>query len=162
MKYMKRGSQKDDVVLTPHTLAQKIISHLNPQGVVLDPCRGEGAFDHPLVTDWCEITEGRDFLQWRGHADWIIGNPPWSQYNAFNQHALQHADNIAWLYHLPGLLTKRRLLDAKESGHVLTELILIDTPPKPWPQSGFQVAVGVWRRLHNVQSNTIAWMDWRE
>ena len=54
--------------MTPEYLAKEIIEHFNPTGRILDPCRGEGAFydnypegDH----DWCELGEGRDFLQYQ-------------------------------------------------------------------------------------------------
>jgi hypothetical protein len=157
MKFMKRGSQKSDIVLTPTDLAQRIINHVRPSGRVLDPCRGEGAFDHLLVTDWCEISEDKDFFQWGERVDWIIGNPPWSQFGDFNRHALDTADNVVWLYHIPGLLTKRRIKDATDRGFNLREIILIDTPPDPWPQSGFQVAVAWWSRT----ADRMTWTDWR-
>lgn len=158
MKYMKRGSGNCDRVFTPHPLAQRIMETFKPSGSVLDPCRGEGAFDHPLVTDWCEIEQGRDFFLWGEDVDWIIGNPPWSLFSDFNRHALDHADNVVWLYHLAGLLTKRRIKDATDRGFSLRRLILIDTPPPPWPQSGFQVAVAHWSR----QKGPLIWEDWRE
>ena len=155
---MKARSQKDDVVYTPKEVAQRIIEHLQPSGIVMDPCRGGGAFDHPLVTHSCEIQDGTDFLQWDGRADWIIGNPPWSQFNEFNCHALDRCNAVAWLYHIPGLLTRRRMRDASRRGFFLDEIILLDTPPPPWPQSGFQVAVAVWRRGGPVGG--IRWTDW--
>jgi len=154
---MKRGSGVCDRVYTPRELALRLVRHFNPRGVVLDPCRGEGAFDGPLVTDWCEIEEGRDFFSWGGHADWIIGNPPWSLFSDFNRHALERGDNVVWLYHLAGHLTKRRIKDATDRGFSLRQLVLVDTPPEPWPQSGFQVAAAHWSR----EKGPLIWEDWR-
>jgi hypothetical protein len=157
MKFMKAGSQHSDVVYTPVPLAQRLVEHFNPTGRVLDACRGGGAFDHPSVTDWCEIAEGRDFLKCNESWDWIISNPPWSEFNLFNRHALAHSDNVVWLYHLPGLLTNRRLRDGDKQ-HWLREIILIDAPPPPWPQSGFQVAAAWWSKTEGPMQ----WTDWRK
>ena len=63
-----KNTPEKDIVMTPEYLAKEIIEHFNPTGRILDPCRGEGAFydnypegDH----DWCELGEGRDFLQYQ-------------------------------------------------------------------------------------------------
>jgi hypothetical protein len=155
---MTKGSGVNDVVYTPRELALQIVEHFGPQGKVLDPCRGRGEWDHPLINKWCEISEGVDFFDWKENVDWIIGNPPWSIFTPFSEHALSLADNVVWLYHIPGLLTKRRIKDATKWGHTLKELIMIDTPQSPWPQSGFQVAVGHWSRGNGKMKLT----DWRK
>ena len=58
---------KNDVVFTPDWLAEKICSMFNIQGLVLEPCKGEGAFLKylPLNTEWCEIAEGRNFFDYK-------------------------------------------------------------------------------------------------
>ena len=59
----------NDVVYTPREIARQMIAFYTGDLVrefVLDPCRGDGAFydQYPnyCQKEWCEITEGRDFL----------------------------------------------------------------------------------------------------
>ena len=47
--------------------------------------------------DWCEITEGRDFLKYDKKADWIITNPPYSIYDNFLEHCFEVSDNVVLL-----------------------------------------------------------------
>jgi len=56
----------NDLVYTKSTLAKRLISFFHPTGRILDPCRGNGAFydNLPETRDWCEIRDGRDFLEW--------------------------------------------------------------------------------------------------
>ena len=35
---------------------------------------------------------------------------------------------------------KARFRDMQEAGFMIREIALVDTPPEPWPQSGFQLA----------------------
>ena len=46
----KNASEKD-IVMTPVYLAKNIIEHFEPTGLILDPCRGEGAFYDNY--NWC-------------------------------------------------------------------------------------------------------------
>lgn len=142
-----------DWVMTPPSLALSIINHYQPYGKVLDPCRGEGAFYnqfavYPSVnsTDWCEITEGHDFLirefttdTESVHYDWIVSNPPWSQIRPFTLKAMEVADNIVWLCLVNAFWMKARLRDMDERGFAVKEILLLDTPPHPWPGTGFQL-----------------------
>lgn len=63
-----------DVHFTDTALARRIVEHFAPAGRCLEPFKGEGAFlNHlPAGTEFCEITEGRDFFEHRTHADWIL------------------------------------------------------------------------------------------
>ena len=139
-----------DLVMTPPELAAAVIGHFAGRmtGMVLDPARGQGAFYDRFPThlerDWCEITEGRDFLDWREPVDWVMTNPPWSRLRDFTRHAMRIAPNVVWLAPLTNLTTKARLRDLDEAGFGIAELVLIDTP-KDWPQSGFQL-VAAWLR----------------
>jgi hypothetical protein len=52
----------NDRIYTPPFLAKLIIEHFKPQGKILEPCRGKGAFSDLMPgCDWCEIDEGKDF-----------------------------------------------------------------------------------------------------
>ena len=81
-------STKQDVVMTPYHTAKWIVEHFEPQGKMLEPCRGEGAFytamqEYNDDVDWCEISEGKDFFDYNGKVDWIITNPPYSIFDDF-------------------------------------------------------------------------------
>jgi len=88
-----------DIVYTPDWLAKKMCSLLDISGDVLEPCKGQGVFLKylPKNTEWCEITEGRDFYDYKKKVDWIVTNPPYSDFNRFLEHAIKLADNIAIL-----------------------------------------------------------------
>ena len=87
-----------DVVYTPDAIATGIIDWLKPAGKCLDPCKGDGSFyNHLPNSDWCEISEGRDFFDYTKHVDWIIGNPPYSQFEKWLEHSFEIADNVAYI-----------------------------------------------------------------
>jgi len=89
----------NDVVFTPRWLAEDIVSMFPIEGKVLEPCKGEGAFMEylPEDTDWCEISEGRNFYEYDKKVDWIVTNPPYSDFNRFLDHAFSLADNVVLL-----------------------------------------------------------------
>ena len=86
----------NDVVFTPDWLAKLICSMFPISGKVLEPCKGEGVFLKylPADADWCEITEGRNYYDYNKQVDWIVTNPPYSDYNRFLEHSFNIAENI--------------------------------------------------------------------
>lgn len=142
-----------DLVMTPAPLAGAIITQFSEQlyGSILDPAHGQGAFfdQFPanLSHDWCELAEGRDFLEWKRPIDWIMTNPPWSRPRDFTRHAMTVTDNIVWLAPVVNMTTKARLRDLDEFGFGIAGLLLIDTP-KSWPQSRFQLAAAHFQKGH--------------
>jgi len=137
-----KNRPKADIVMTPVYLAKNIIEHYKPTGFILDPCRGEGAFYDNYDTDnkdWCEIDEGKDFLEYNKKVDWIITNPPWSKMRIFLEHGMRIADNIVYLTTINHYTTKRRIRDMKENGFGIKEFYCVNTPKKPWQGSGFQL-----------------------
>lgn len=143
------GCNRNDLVFTPKELAKKIIDHFEPDGIVLDPSRGEGAFTEMLELysnenpgriksiDWCEITQGRDFFDYDRKVDWIVTNPPWSKARDFMTHGFEVADNVVYLITINHVFTKARLRGMRESGFGIREIFCFDTPPN-FPSSGFQ------------------------
>jgi hypothetical protein len=89
----------NDVVFTPEWLTEKICSMFEISGKVLEPCKGEGAFLKflPKDTDWCEITEGRNFFDYNKKVDWIVTNPPYSDFNRFLTHCFNLSENVVLL-----------------------------------------------------------------
>lgn len=89
----------NDVVFTPDDIAKKICELFPIKNRVLEPCKGEGAFLKflPQDTDWCEITEGRNFYDYGQRVDWLVTNPPYSDFNRFLTHSFELAENIVLL-----------------------------------------------------------------
>ena len=61
----KTNNPSKDIVMTPPRLAEAIVGYFKPTGIVLDPCRGDGAFfnafPNHVEAEWCEIPRGPGF-----------------------------------------------------------------------------------------------------
>lgn len=137
-----KNRPEQDIVYTPRDLALDIIEHYNPNGVILDPSCGAGAFfDQFPGSDnaWCELDKGRDFFDHHDKCDWIITNPPWSMMRRFLIHGMEISDNIVYLTSMNHYMTKARLRDMRAAHFGIKEFYCFDTP-KSFPQSGFQLA----------------------
>lgn len=90
---------KNDVVFTPEPIAKQICDMFPIQGKILEPCKGDGAFLKylPENTEWCEIAEGRNFYDYNEKVDWLVTNPPYSDFNRFLEHSFNLAENIVLL-----------------------------------------------------------------
>lgn len=88
-----------DIVYTPREITRQIIKFLAPTGLCLDPCKGDGAFyDYlPEPKEYCELQEGKNFFDYNTPVDWIITNPPYSNYKEFSDHAFKLANNVSFL-----------------------------------------------------------------
>lgn len=91
-------SKPNDVVFTPLSLAQQMIemADIQPTDWVLDPSRGGGVFYDNLPSchrAYCEITEGKDFFDWKSPVDVVIGNPPFSLWTKWLNHTLSICQN---------------------------------------------------------------------
>lgn len=136
-----RNYKSDDVVMTPEELAIKLINHFKPQGKGLEPCRGTGNIWRNLDNaDWCEISEDKDFFDYKEQVDYIFTNPPWSQIRKFLQHSYELANDVYMLFTINHLWTKARLKDMRDAGFGIKEICIFDTPSN-FPQLGFQVGM---------------------
>jgi hypothetical protein len=150
-----RNYISNDCIQTPINLALDILNHFKPTGTLLEPCKGDGNFiqayeNYNLMIQlegkegikwaWCEITEGKDFFDFKEKVDWIITNPPWSQVRKFLQHGLEISNNICFLITINHLWTKARLRDIKNAGFGIKEICMIETPDN-FPQLGFQIGM---------------------
>jgi len=88
-----------DIVYTPDYVSKQIINFLNPKGICLDPCKGDGAFYKylPKGLDYCEIREGKDFFNYNKKVNWVIGNPPYSIFEEFLRKGFEISDNVSYL-----------------------------------------------------------------
>ena len=115
MRLIPTNTKRNDVVMTPEYITKQLVEHFRPEGIILEPCKGEGAFMKylPEDTKWCEITEGKDFFQFNEKVDWIITNPPYSKMRKFIQHSMEVSDNIVFLTTINHLWLKARLKKKK-------------------------------------------------
>lgn len=102
-----------DVVYTPRNVSKHIVDFLKPNGNILDPCKGDGAFFDfmPAGSKYCELEEGSDFLQFNEQMDWIIGNPPYSIFEEFLQHSFRISDNVSFLVPTNKVFQRQIIMD---------------------------------------------------
>ena len=141
----------DDCVATPDSLARAIVQHFMPSGRVLDPCKGGGAFLRAFpkhcVREWCELREGRDFLQVVGqHWDWVISNPPYSKFREFLVKAMKIGDNVVFLSLTNAWFIRARQADIQHAKFGLVELLEVPVPKPPFPQFGMCLTAAWLRR----------------
>jgi hypothetical protein len=150
----KSRKNYSDLWMTPPDLAQRIVDHFSPSGLCLEPARGEGAFYNafPGQKDWCELTDGRDFLDHTGQAEWIITNPPWSILRKFLNKAFSVANNVVLLVPVYHAFTSARYRDMLKAGFGIKEICFVD-PPKNFPVMGFMLAAIHWERNYNGPIN---------
>jgi len=159
-----RNYKSNDIIMTPLYLTRQLVNHLNPKESILEPCKGSGNFikafkeyNKELEINWCEITEGVNFLEYEKQHNWIITNPPWSQIRVFLNKSMELSNNVCFLMTINHLWTKARLRDIKEKGFGIKEIIIFDTPIN-FPQLGFQVGM-VW--LQKNYNGDIKFIDMR-
>lgn len=102
-----------DVHFTDRVVARQVIDYFQPQGRVLEPFKGDGAFYEALPpgTQWCELSEGRDFFDWQEPVDWIVTNPPFSNLTEVMAHAFRLAENTVFLVPLSKVYSSSPRLD---------------------------------------------------
>lgn len=151
---MRTRRTKNDIVYTSKNFAAKVIDYFSPHGTCLEPCAGDGAFydSLPEPKDYCELQEGKDFLDYKEKVDWIITNPPWSSksYRAVAGHAFELAEHVVFLVRLHNAFgTYARHNDWKQHGHGLKEIIIckwqeaFDNTKSP---EGFALCVVHWQK----------------
>jgi len=119
----------NDVFLTPLPVVLKAIemSNITPDMTVLDPCKGTGNFYNnlpPCKKDWAEITEGKDFFDFKERVNLIIGNPPFSIWNKWLEHTISITDKFCYIMGQQNL-TDRRLHFLHANGWGLTKMYLL-------------------------------------
>ena len=136
-----RNYNSNDCVMTPKYLAKALVKYFNPNGKILEPCKGTGNFLKylPKNTKWCEIEEEKDFFDFNEKVDWIITNPPWSQIRKFLQHSLKISENICFLFTINHLWTRARLRDIINNNFGIKEILIFDC--NELNNSGFQLGM---------------------
>lgn len=95
----KPSHLRGDDVYTPDWVAEDMVRYFRPEGIILEPCKGDGVFLRylPFDVQWCEIKEGKDFFQFSSRVDWVISNPPYSKTREWFRHSYKIAANLLYL-----------------------------------------------------------------
>ncbi|WP_431129659.1 hypothetical protein [Flagellimonas flava] len=106
-------TREADVVYTPRHVSKWIIDFVKPEGICLDPCKGDGAFYDflPAGKEFCELDDGKDFFDFKKKCDWIIGNPPYSIFKEFLEHSFNIADNVSYLVPTNKVFQRQVIMD---------------------------------------------------
>lgn len=164
-----------DVHYTPRTVAKEIIDafegYMKKGDVVLEPAAGDGAFlsQFPqfVKTDWCEISQGKDFFDYTSSVDWIITNPPYSLLTRWMNHCWSLSGHVVLLLPLEKVfasgarvrgwvnagfgihtiycLPSNRMKEAERHNHV-------GAGGKPWCAVYFQKAYHGYTHWLNIQA----------
>jgi hypothetical protein len=107
----ERKKTPNDLVMTNPETAKWIVDYFKPEGLTLDPCMGDGAFYDAFDCDkdWCEITKGKDFLNYNRKVDWIITNPPFSIFDTFLLKSFEVAANVVFFCPLTKVFKGKKL-----------------------------------------------------
>lgn len=125
------------MVMTNPEMAKYLLSRIDfvKGDIVLEPCRGEGAFYNNFPSNverkYCEINEGKDFLEYNEEVDYTISNPPFvprKLFWSFHQKSMKITrKKIYWLINLYSLnvFTPKRLEEMKEEGWYITSFHIV-------------------------------------
>ena len=149
MKSWPSKYSSNDCVETPLELARALVEHFHPNGVVLEPCSGEGNFLKFLPGAlWCEIKRGRNFFDFDKHVNYIFTNPPFSEFGKFLEHSLKVSDNICFLMSVSRLWTKSRIRLIEKNNFGIREILLFNGP-RDFDVFGFQLGM-IWLKRDYV------------
>jgi hypothetical protein len=137
-----------DNVQTPIKIAYMIIEHYNPNGLILEPCKGIGNIYNllPNPKKWCEIKEGKDFFDFKEKVEWIITNPPYSIYDIFLEHCFEVSDNVVLLVPIAKAFKSMKIENLVDIYGGLKEIWLIGSGTKCGFAFGFPTGCLYYKR----------------
>ncbi len=159
----------------PDHLCRRSFGYLNktygPLGFILAPFDGDGAFsrwfpgERGVHWEAGDLQLGSNFLHWRQHVPWCLGNPPWRVEKrrgclALIEHGYKIADNLALVLpvrHALGL--RARIALAKKYGFGACNLILLPRFPTEhgFGESGNCIALVHWERGYHGKLRVVDW-----
>lgn len=157
-KVLAKGANNNfnDRVYTPNDIVKDILEWVKPNGTILEPFKGDGAFYDELVktgniVDWTEIDLGRDFFEVDKHYDYIITNPPYSIFTQVLEHSFKIADNVIMLIPHNKIFTSDKRLDMIEKFGTFTYKRF--KVPKEWTAK-FPIGA-YWFKKHKINDNCL-------
>lgn len=159
----KCRTQPNDIVYTPKKLAKMIINYYKPKGNILEPCRGEGAFYRhlPKGSQYCEISEGLNFFEFKDKVDWIITNPPFSKLTAFMEHSFKLSNNIVFLINIAALFSTKRIRIIEDYKCRIKEILIVKQP-ETFPQTGRVPGAVYFKKNYSGHTKISYASNWRE
>ena len=133
---IKKREKPNDIFMTPPPLVIthiEYIKHLiQPTDKILEPFSGSGNYLKKIIETWpenevdnCEITLGKDFLEYEKEVDVIISNPPYSIIDDILKKSVELKPRvISYLIALHNL-TPRRIEKLNDEGYILHSLKMI-------------------------------------
>ena len=157
---MKINNPKD-IVYTDIQVSKKIIMFLNPKGKCLDPCKGNGAFYNYLSegSEYCEITEGIDFLQYNKKVDWVIGNPPYSIFIDFLKKSFEIADNVSYLLPINKVFQRQIIMNMINDFGGIKSIVVFGNGQRIGFPFGFSVANFHFQKHYKGETKIIMGMN---
>jgi len=140
---IKKRENPNDVFITPKALAKNHIDMITslPGELWLDPCKNSGSYydQYPewVEKDYCEILEGKDFLEYSGNPDVICDNPPYSMLDKWFKKVIELNPRVYSTLIGVGNLTARRIEWFEKAGYGITKLKML----KVWKWYGMSVIV---------------------
>ena len=129
-KTIRARKTANDVIYTPKSVALLMIEmcDIKEGHIVLDPSKGGGIFYNNLpdncIKDYCEITENKDFFEYKQRVDLIIGNPPYSLWSKWLEHTMTITDKFCYIFG-GWNFTDTRLRDILDNGFGLIKFHLL-------------------------------------
>jgi len=157
------GQSYNNVVYTNDDYAESVIAsylpRFKPTDTFLEPFRGGGAFynamtKHNLSADWCEIVEGKDFLQYKTEVNWIFSNPPWSGRVGTEPmlHSFDIAEHVVYLAPLKAFSTYKKWQYPLKHGFNEPTIT-----PVPWKKAGLHYIDG---KLKGEEGFMLCLLEW--
>jgi len=147
--------------MTPAPIAERLVRYFKPSGLVLEPCRGTGHIHDALLaagceTEWCEVTQGRDFFDYAGpRPDLILTNPPYSIFPAFLARCLAVCDDVIVVIPPAKLYASLNIMAQIRRFGGIAEICLIGGGGKLGFPFGFPVAACRIRRGPQATRHTV-------
>ena len=162
-KLAKKVEKDKDIVMTKEDMAKHLINQIkfNENDIVIDPCRGKGAFYDNLPNNvekiWCEINEGKDYLEFNGKVDITLSNPPFvprKLFWSFMQKSMETTNReIYWLVNMSSLnvFTPKRLQEMKEKNWYIQSFHVVSD--KRW------YGRYIWIKIGRKDLNMFSWNE---
>lgn len=116
-----------DVHYTSKDVSRKIVGFFQPSLPCLEPFAGEGSFLEflPEGTEWCEISEGKDFENFDGSVSWIVTNPPFEELTKWMEKSFSISENVVFLVPLSKIFSSAPRMELiRDWGGIKTVLYL--------------------------------------
>jgi len=162
-KLAEKVEKDNTIVMTKPDMAKHLISQISfiDGDKVMEPCKGDGAFYDNLPNNveklWCEINEGKDYMEFNGKVDITLSNPPFvprKLFWSFMQKSMETTNReIYWLVNMSSLnvFTPKRLQEMKEKNWFIQSFHVVSD--KRW------YGRYIWIKIGRKNLNIFSWNE---